>query len=221
MSHRKLITKITPADTNRRLKSEAVNGHYDQAQLARLADVNNLGEQSDKILQGAVSNYDFTDEQFYLHETSETGVLSEGPGDPIKLKGYYLVCVGGFEDVLVNQELVRITIASALYPGGIFNTGLTGSLNTYDNTNDVAISSAFANGALAWDTVDDLLVPLSRCGLSFSSDDPANPGNQLEELQRVYLNAESTGGVNEVAFDFFFRLNFLVPEDATVSIVAR
>ena len=85
MSHVKLIKEITPFDTNSRLKSEAVKGHYDQAQLARLADVNNLGEQVDGYLNGVITNYDFSSAEYFLHESGERANLGGQ-----EFEGYYI-----------------------------------------------------------------------------------------------------------------------------------
>lgn len=224
MSHRKLITEITPVDTNRRLKSEAVKGHYDQAQLARLADVNNLGEQSDELFQGVISDYNLDEATFFAHETGESGKFDFGGGVE-EFKGYYISTfvtnMGG--SAALDQEIARVKLDTNTIGAGplALTTSITGTVSTSDSsiTNLVGLQNNFATGALVRDVVADALVPLTACVLYWTNDDPANPGVELTDTIRLFIKVTQSGA-NNIDFAAFTRINFLVPKDATVTFTA-
>ena len=222
MSHRKLITEITPADTNRRLKSEAVKGHYDQAQLARLADVNNLGEQSDELFQGVISDYNLDEATFFAHETGESGKFDFGGGVQ-EFKGYYISTfitnMGG--SAALDQEIARVKVDTNTSGPLVLTTSIAGSVASSDSsiTNLVGLQNNFATGALVRDIVADALVPLTACVLYWTNDDPANPGTPLADTVRLFIKVTQSG-VNNIDFAAFTRINFLVPKDATVTFTA-
>ena len=222
MSHRELITKITPVDTNIRLKSEAVKGHYDQAQLARLADVNNLGEQSDELFQGVISDYNLDEATFFAHETGESGKFDFG-GGVSEFKGYYISTfvanMGG--SAALDQEIARVKLDTNTSGPLVLTTSIAGSVGSSDSsiTNLVGLQNNFATGALVRDVVADALVPLTACVLYWTNDDPANPGTELEDTARLFIKVTQSGS-NNIDFGAFTRINFLVPKDATVTFTA-
>jgi len=222
MSHRKLITEITPADTNRRLKSEAAKGHYDQAQLARLADINNLGEQSDELFQGVISDYNLDELGFFAHETGESGKFDFGGGVQ-EFKGYYISTFVGTMSAApgIDEEIARVKIDTNTSGPLVLTTSIAGSIVTSDSsiTNLLALQSNFATGALVHDLVADALVPLTECVLYWTNDDPANPGTPLADTVRLFIKV-TQAGANNINAGAFTRINFLVPKDATVTFTA-
>lgn len=216
MSHVKLIKEITPFDTNSRLKSEAVKGHYDQAQLARLADVNNLGEQVDSYLTGVITNYDFSSVEYFLHESGERANLSGQ-----EFEGYYIAFGFGNNASSPNlkQEIARITVDTP-FPLKVLTQSVIGSLNTLDNsTPPNNYVSSFATGALATDQTTGGLISLTKCLAYWSNDDPASPGTAIDSLFRLFVDIDQAGG-NDIDVSGFVRLDFLVPVGATVSVTA-
>lgn len=222
MSHRKLITEITPVDTNRRLKSEAVKGHYDQAQLARLADVNNLGEQSDELFQGVISDYNLDEATFFAHATGESGKFDFGGGVQ-EFKGYYISAFAAnmAASAALDQEIARVKVDTNTSGPLVLTTSIAGSVASTDSsiTNLVALQNNFATGALVRDIVADALVPLTACVLYWTNDDPANPGTPLNDTVRLFIKVTQSGS-NNIDFTAFTRINFLVPKDATVTFTA-
>ena len=216
MSHVKLIKEITPFDTNSRLKSEAVKGHYDQAQLARLADVNNLGEQVDGYLNGVITNYDFSSAQYFLHESGERANIGG-----VEFEGYYIAFQFGNDasSSFLKEEIARITVDT---PGSlkVATQSVIGTVNTLDNsTPPNNYINTFATGALATDQTTGGLISLTKCLIYWTSDDPASPGTAIDNLFRLFVHIDQAGA-NDIDLSGFVRVDFLVPVGATVSVTA-
>lgn len=216
MSHVKLIKEITPSDTNKRLKSEAVKGHYDQAQLARLADVNNLGEQVDGYLNGVITNYDFSSSSYFIHESGERANLGGQ-----EFEGYYIAFQfdNDASSSSLNEEIARITVDT---PSSfkLATQSVIGTVNTLDNsTPPQQYISTFATGALATDQTTGGLVSLTECLVYWSNDDPASPGTAIDSLFRLWVSLEQAGS-NDIDVSGFVRIDFLVPVGSTVTVTA-
>lgn len=216
MSHVKLIKEITPFDTNSRLKSEAVKGHYDQAQLARLADVNNLGEQVDGYLNGVITNYDFSSAQYFLHESGERANIGG-----VEFEGYYIAFQfnNDASSSFLKEEIARITVDT---PGSlkVATQSVIGTVNTLDNsTPPNNYINTFATGALATDQTTGGLISLTKCLIYWTSDDPASPGTAIDNLFRLFVHIDQAGA-NDIDLSGFVRVDFLVPVGATVSVTA-
>ena len=216
MSHVKLIKEITPFDTNKRLKSEAVKGHYDQAQLARLADVNNLGEQVDGYLNGVITNYDFESSLYFIHESGERANIGGQ-----EFEGYYIAFPfsNDLSSATLTEEIVRITVDT---PSSfkLATQSVIGTVITLDNsTPPRAYVSPFATGALATDQTTGGLVSLTECLLYWSSDDPASPGTAIDSLFRLFVSIDQAGS-NDIDVGGFIRVDFLVPVGSTVTVTA-
>ena len=216
MSHVKLIKEITPSDTNKRLKSEAVKGHYDQAQLARLADVNNLGEQVDGYLNGVITNYDFESSSYFIHESGERANVGGQ-----EFEGYYIAFPfdNGTSSASLKEEVARITVDT---PSSfkLLTQSVIGTLVTSDNsTPPQDYVSTFATGALATDQTTGGLVSLTKCLVYFSNDDPASPGTAIDSLFRLWVDIDQAGS-NDIDVSGFVRVDFLVPVGSTVTVTA-
>ena len=218
MSHVKLIKEITPFDTNSRLKSEAVKGHYDQAQLARLADVNNLGEQVDGYLNGVITNYDFSSVGYFLHESGEKANIGGQ-----EFEGYYIAFQFGNDasSSFLKEEIARITVDTPVsVPFKLATQSVIGTVNTLDNsTPPNNYINTFATGALATDQTTGGLVPLTKCLIYWTSDDPASPGTAIDNLFRLFVDIDQAGA-NDIDVGGFVRVDFLVPVGATVTVTA-
>ena len=216
MSHVKLIKEITPFDTNSRLKSEAVKGHYDQAQLARLADVNNLGEQVDGYLNGVITNYDFSSVGYFLHESGEKANIGGQ-----EFEGYYIAFPlnNDASSANLNEEIARITVDTPVSLK-VATQSVTGTVQTLDNsTPPQQYVSSFATGALATDQTTGSLISLTKCLVYWTSDDPASPGTAIDSLFRLFVDIDQAGA-NDIDISGFVRVDFLVPVGATVSVTA-
>ena len=216
MSHVKLIKEITPFDTNSRLKSEAVKGHYDQAQLARLADVNNLGEQVDGYLNGVITNYDFSSVEYFLHKSGERANLGGQ-----EFEGYYIAFPFSNDASSANlkEEIARITVDTPVSLK-VATQSVIGTVATLDNSTPPSnYVSSFATGALATDQTTGGLVPLTKCLIYWSSEDPTSPGTELDNLFRLFVDIDQAGG-NDIDVNGFVRVDFLVPVGATVTVTA-
>lgn len=216
MSHVKLIKEITPFDTNKRLKSEAVKGHYDQAQLARLADVNNLGEQVDGYLNGVITNYDFESSSYFIHESGEKANIGGQ-----EFEGYYIAFPfdNGTSSALLKEEIARITVDTPVSLK-LLTQSVIGTVSTLDNSTPPEVYvSPFATGALATDQTTGGLVSLTECLIYWSNDDPASPGTAIDSLFRLWVSINQAGS-NDIDVSGFVRVDFLVPVGSTVTVTA-
>ena len=216
MSHVKLIKEITPFDTNKRLKSEAVKGQYDQAQLARLADVNNLGKQVDGYLNKVITNYDFELNSYFLHESGQRANV--GGQD---FEGYYIAFPfsNDASSALLEKEIARITVDTPISVK-VITQSVIGTVVTSDgSTPPIQYVSAFATGALATDQTTGGLVSLTQCLVYWTNDDPASPGTAINSLFRLFVDINQAGG-NDIDVAGFVRVDFLVPVGATVTVTA-
>lgn len=225
MSHKSYITKIKPANTNAELKAQAIKGNLDQAQLARLADVNNLGEQADEVFKGVVTHYEFagpnsTGILYHFHETAETASLPAALGGT-EYEGYYISfsCThdGGPTDyqgisvariIMENNPTDSILISDT--QGAITSTSFALGYRL-DSVN------SFTTGALVFDDTG-AAIPTTSVTSFLSNEDPANPGTPLAG-QRKLLVSVTAGGSNDIGFTAFIRLNFMVPKGTKVTVV--
>jgi len=231
MSHKSFITKIKPANTNAELKTQAIKGNLDQAQLARLADVNNLGEQSDEIFKGVVTHYEFGDRNsngisHHFHKTAETASIPAGylgPGTPaIEMDGYYIafnfgataVAPGGF----AGKEIARVVMENNLLDFLLLSKveGVLGSSHT--SLGYVLQSEgAFATGTEVFDSTSTA-IPTTSASVFVSNEDPSSPGSSLANQRRLLVSVIA-GGSNTISFSGLVRVNFMVPKGTKVTIV--
>jgi len=230
MSHKSYINKIKPANTNAELKAQAIKGNFDQAQLARLADVNNLGEQSDEIFKGVVSYYDLTSgtstpPTFHFHETAD-GTLYTDPVTPeTDMKGYYITFGFGTAPTGIGPSAYTVEIARVSWTGSSLDKLLTekidGSLGYTTNAlgYDLNQVSTFATGAEVYALAPtNAYIPTTRASVYWSKEDPDNPGSDLDFQRRLYVTITAGGSAN-IAFEGLVRVDFFLPADAKVTVV--
>ncbi len=230
MSHKSYITKIKPANTNAELKAQAIKGNLDQAQLARLADVNNLGEQADEVFKGVVSYYDLTSDTatppaFHFHETAD-GTLFTDPATPATdMKGYYITFGIGTAPTGVAPTAYIIEVARVSWTGSSLDRLLTekidGSLGYTTNGlgYDLNQVSTFATGAEVYALAPtNAYIPTTRASVYWSKEDPSNPGSELDFQRRLYITVTAGGSAN-IAFEGLVRVDFFLPKDAKVTVV--
>jgi hypothetical protein len=231
MSHKSFISKIKPANTNAELKAQAIKGNLDQAQLARLADVNNLGEQSDEIFKGVVTHFEFSDPNsnfiaYHFHKTAETASLpagAMGPGSPaLELEGYYIafnfgavaVAPGSFAGrevariVMENNPMDRLTVSKVEGVLGSSHTSLGYTLQS---------EGAFATGTEVFDSTSTA-IPTTSASVFVSNEDATSPGSSLANQRRLLVSV-TAGGSNTISFNGLVRVNFMVPKGTKITIV--
>ena len=225
MSHKSFITKIKPANTNAELKAQAIKGNLDQAQLARLADVNNLGEQSDEIFKGLVSHYELvgpnsTGVLYHFHETAETAALPAALGGT-EYEGYYITFTSTFSGGPTAYQ--GISVARIIMENNPTDTILISDTQGTITSTSFALGyrldsvNSFTTGSLVFDSTG-AAIPTTSATSFFSNEDPANPGSSLAGQRKLAVSV-TAGGSNDISFSAFVRLNFLVPKGTKVTIV--
>lgn len=226
MSHKSFISKIKPANTNAELKAQAIKGNLDQAQLARLADVNNLGEQSDEIFKGVVTHYEFSDPNSnaiatHFHKTAETAKLPAVMGGD-DLEGYYIAfnfgAVGVAPGSFAGREVARIVMENNPTDRLVVSK-VEGVLSSSHTSLGYTLQSegAFATGTEVFDSTSTA-IPTTSASVFVSNEDATSPGSSLANQRRLLVSV-TAGGSNTISFTGLVRVNFMVPKGTKVTIV--
>jgi len=231
MSHKSYISKIKPANTNAELKAQAIKGNLDQAQLARLADVNNLGEQADEVFKGVVAYYEFGNVNssgiaYYFHKAAETASLpagASGPGSPaLELEGYYIAfnfgAIGVPPGLFAGKEVARIVMENNSLDL-LLVSKVEGVLGSQDLSLGYKLESqgVFATGTEVFDSTGTA-IPTTSASVFVSDEDPISPGSSLPNQRRLFVSV-TAGGSNTISFNGLVRVNFFVPKGTKVTVV--
>lgn len=231
MSHKSYITKIKPANTNAELKAQAIKGNLDQAQLARLADVNNLGEQADEVFKGVATHYEFEGPTaqgiiYYFHESADTAKQVEAYGGTeyetyyISFSAFHNGAPGDYDGIPV----VRIVMENNP-TDEVFITNIQGTISSTNPTTQSPPPgykfdsvNSFTTGALVFDD-NGFAIPTTSASVFFSAEDPNNPGTALAGQRGVFTSI-TAGGVVDINAQAFVRVDFMVPKGTKVTAVA-